>query len=94
LNATQQKSNSCSLCKLLKVKARRFYYECDEFVIFENPSSSSPILIGCKHEAKIPINAFEEMKKVCLKLFACDFCLSASQITSDHYQIKTIRFFK
>lgn len=74
------------------MKNRRVYYECPSYIIYENLSVTTPLLIGtCHGESKIPENAFVDLKRVCSKLFGDKYCLHPSCIDFDHYCIKVMR---
>lgn len=86
-------SDGCPACRLLATaKGRRVYYEDADFIIFENLSTMTPILIGLTHgEVEIPFRAFKQLKEICGKLYGDCYSLNPEALATEHYYVRTVR---
>ena len=86
-------SDKCFACRLLEtVKGRRLYFEDDDYLIFENLNTMTPVLIARNHGIRpIPFNSFQQLKKICSKLYGDCYCLNLTPCDDDHYCIKVVR---
>ena len=81
------------MCHLLNSATNyRFYYRNDHFVIIENLTTTTPMLLASKHgNQKIPFDAFIQLKKIASKLFGNNYCLAPSLVDADHFCIKVVK---
>ena len=89
---TSSENSSCVACRFLGVDDHRVYFDNEDFIIIENFNAMAPILVAKKHgHSKIPFKAFQELKKVCSKLFSDAYCFCPSTRNEEHYFIKVIK---
>ena len=69
------------------------YFEDEQFVVFENLNTVSPILIAKKHVSSnfTPIQAFAKIKEICSKLYGDLYSLLPSQVDEVHYTIRSVK---
>lgn len=95
MNETPLKSSEegCYACRVFQSSTgRRIYYETDEYLIFENLSTMTPILVAKEHgDQNIPFHAFEHLKSICSKLYGDCYCLNPETTDNDHYLVKVVR---
>jgi len=95
LKETPLKSSEegCYACRVLHSSiGRRIYFETTEYLIFENLSTMTPILVAKEHgDIAIPFHAFEHLKKICSKLYGDCYCLNPETIANEHYLVKVVR---
>jgi len=70
---------------------RRYYHFCDEFVVFEDYKTATPVLIvkGIG-KRKLTVGMFEVMKRICSQLFGESYTLRIGSM-SNHCVLKTVR---
>ena len=85
--------SQCLLCRLLRqIQDRRVYVDNDDFVVFEHLNTMSPILVAKEHgDRTIPLEAFDSIKAIAIKLYGEAFCLAPTSVGADHFSIKVIR---
>jgi len=95
LNEIPQKlaDDKCYACRVLEsAEGRRVYFDDDAYLIFENLSTMTPILVAKDHGASnIPFQAFQDLKDICSKLYGDCYCLQPEPVENEHYLVKVVR---
>ena len=88
-------NKDCFYCDLLvNLNNRRFYYDGDDFVIIDNLSSLTPLLICKKHtinlNVKKIIKIYTALNLLCGELFGIDYYLKPD-LKHGHFAVSTGR---